>query len=203
MSNKKSKLNIGIFIHERPFLRSWVHSDVIASLSESFQITIFYDKDRAIIEQAEVPTNVKCIGLKFCRSEFKGNLLNDVLLFEHRKKSPTFSYRIERYIFGWYLWRFNLQTLKRLLMGFRKLKRFKLFVYKSIRYILLVRLSRRIVLKSLDKWLNSFETLPVSSELTDLDLAIVPSNGAENLINWELILYWLLITGTTCRARLF
>jgi len=178
-----SELNIGIFIHERPFLRSWVHSGVIASLAESFQITIFYDRARVTIEQTEVPANVKCIGLNFCRSEFKGNLLNDVLLFEYQNKSPTFSYRRERYIFGWYLWRFNLQTLKRLLTGFRQLKRFRLFIYKSLRYFFLLPLSRRLVLKLLDKWLNSFETLSVSSELTDLDLAIVPSNGAENFIN--------------------
>lgn len=176
-------MKIGVFIHERPFLRSWVHSKVISSLSENFEVTVFYDRDRVTVDPSEIPTNVKCVGLDFCRSEFKGNLLNDVLLFEYQGKSPTFSYRKERYIYGWYLWHLNLLTLKRILSGFRRLKRFRLFVYKSLRYFLLFGLSRKFIIKLLDNWLSSFETLKISDELTHLDLAIVPSNGAENFIN--------------------
>ena len=183
MNKEESELKIGVFIHERPFLRSWVHSDVISSLSASFQITVFYDKHRVTLKPSDFPANIKCVGLDFYRSEFKGNLLNDVLLFEYHDKSPTFSYRKERYVYGWYLWRFNLLTLKRLLSGFVKVKKFRLFVYKSLRYLVLFQISRRFVLKLLDNWLNSFQTLRISDELTDLDLAIVPSNGAENFIN--------------------
>ena len=183
MNTEKLDLKIGVFIHERPFLRSWVHSEAISSLSENFEVTIYYDRGRVTIDPSEIPTNVKSVGLDFCRSEFKGNLLNDVLLFEYEDKSPTFSYRKERYIYGWYLWRLNLLTLKRVLSGFRKLKRFRLFVYKLLRYFLLFGVSRKFVIKLLDNWLSSFETLQISDELTDLDLAIVPSNGAENFIN--------------------
>jgi hypothetical protein len=180
---EKLELSIGIFIHEPPFLRSWVHSGVISSLSESFRVTVFYDRGRVSVEPSDLPRNVKCVGLDFCRSEFKGNLLNDVLLFEYQDKSPTFSYRKERYVFGWYLWRFNLLTFKRLISGFKEIKKFRLFVYKSLRYLLLFKISRRFVLRFLDSWLNSFETLQCSDELTNLSLAIVPSNGAENFIN--------------------
>jgi hypothetical protein len=49
--------------------------------------------------------------------------------------------------------------------------------------LLLFKISRRFALRFLDSWLNSFETLQCSDELTDLSLAIVPSNGAENFIN--------------------
>ncbi len=183
LSSQKSDLQIGIFIHERPFVRSWIHSGVISSLSENFRITVFYDKNRVYVEPTEVPPEVNCVGLEFYRSEFKGNLLNDVLLFEYQNKSPTFSYRKERYIYGWYFWRLNILTLKRVLSGLTKLKKFRLFVYKSLRYLFLSRVARKFVLKYLDHWLSSFETLQISDNLKNLNLAIVPSNGAENFIN--------------------
>jgi hypothetical protein len=183
LSKDSVKLKLGIFIHEKPFLRSWLYSGVVSSLSQDFEVTIFHDKERVIVSMEEIPYNVKSVGLDFHRSEFKGNLLNDVLLFEFQDKSPTFSYRRELYLLGWYLWKFNSQTIERLVSGLKKIKLLKLFIYKSARYLLLFKSIRRFILPRLDEWLESHETIKETGLIENLDLIILPSNGAENFIN--------------------
>ena len=174
--------HIAFILHEKTYLRSWLHSGVLNELAATLKVEIFVDRSKVDLgdwSNSSIP--VKDLILN--REDFSANLLNDALLFERRHLSPTFGFQIERYFRGWYYWRFNSSLVQRFKLQLKRIKRLRIFLYSCLRLMLIFAPLRKPVLKRLTAWIEKQDVLVNVHELANFDLVIIPSNGVDNLLN--------------------
>ena len=173
---------VAFILHEKTYLRSWIHSGVLSELASMIEVEIFVDGSKVEInggQECSIP--IKELVLE--REDFAANLLNDALLFERRQKSPTFSFQIERYFRGWYFWRLNSNLFQRFKLQLERIRRFRIYLYSCLRLMLIFAPFRKAVLKWLTIWVGRQNILVNIDELANFDLVIIPSNGVDNLLN--------------------